>query len=960
MTKKLLAIIVLFLSTIIHSSISTAGSTGYSTEHGELSPYNFKPPKAGQGRKLLAVYMVGSDLEDNNQEGTSDLKELIEGYRSLSKKESLEVVVAFGGSAKKGWKGMKIANMSQIIKDNKDNNFGNESSASYLYHAPKAHMGDESSLSFFLKYLQQEYGTFDQNMLVFWDHGFTYKGFGNDENFDGDPLTMLEFSQAFQKSKLSRFDLIGFDACHMATMEVAKVIEPFADYMLASEEAEPGHGWNWTNLIKQYSRNQDITKTAKRIIDNFVKNESHGYDSEGKTLALLDLSQYSQTVEKINPVTSFFTNNLLLRDDISASIISGSARVQEFGKSPREKTRVSIDLKNWAQKIKNDSNDNVLRGHLTELIQAVNKFVIYNRTDGTNPQAHGIAIDAPENKRKEFDQYKLNQNWLSFESVYQQFLFSDKDPPQIEGLELESASEDLCWSPERADTGAMELKYNQLRDNLDKVLDKLDLLEDGDESGEILNQEANSLEEQLKILDVKFNQLELGSSESLKTEAECDLAAESLFDVPKERLAFIELGDNGKITGVKSVFKDNNIAKVTTLFGFEEIVTGFEGENENYFMVVAELEAYQTGNAGEYFTPHWNKMWYSVVFDTEKEATWLPLMFDKRYKKENRVYTSYVAEINYFRTGKIYSDDAPDTALLTITFDEKNQAVNHSIKTFRTIFSGPDDELGSTLFNKESLKIQVGDKIQFLNYGFHLDNPDKDDWFDTGENIGEYFTFTQDPVFDIEFMEFEDENGKLIEYKYAMWAEDISQNGVMTKILKVKEKGNIQPKLTLATGRFTLGDGAEYEGEHKEEIPYGQGVMTYTDASEYVGEFKDGKKQGNGTMTWSNGDSYDGAWKMGEMHGQGTFTFGAGEWKGQTYRGAWKIGKMHGQGTMTWPSGDSYIGEWKDNLQHGQGKWVLPDGSKWVGEMRDGKDWNTTGYDKDGNILGKTVNGVEQ
>jgi len=33
---------------------------------------------------------------------------------------------------------------------------------------------------------------------------------------------------------------------------------------------------------------------------------------------------------------------------------------------------------------------------------------------------------------------------------------------------------------------------------------------------------------------------------------------------------------------------------------------------------------------------------------------------------------------------------------------------------------------------------------------------------------------------------------------------------------------------------------------------------------------------------------------------------------------------------------------------------------KWVGEMRDGRDWTMTGYDEDGNIIGKYVNGVKQ
>ena len=33
---------------------------------------------------------------------------------------------------------------------------------------------------------------------------------------------------------------------------------------------------------------------------------------------------------------------------------------------------------------------------------------------------------------------------------------------------------------------------------------------------------------------------------------------------------------------------------------------------------------------------------------------------------------------------------------------------------------------------------------------------------------------------------------------------------------------------------------------------------------------------------------------------------------------------------------------------------------KCVGEFKDGKNWNTTGYDKNGNIIGKIINGVRQ
>ena len=47
-------------------------------------------------------------------------------------------------------------------------------------------------------------------------------------------------------------------------------------------------------------------------------------------------------------------------------------------------------------------------------------------------------------------------------------------------------------------------------------------------------------------------------------------------------------------------------------------------------------------------------------------------------------------------------------------------------------------------------------------------------------------------------------------------------------------------------------------------------------------------------------------------------------------------GKYHGQGTWTYFNGDKYVGEWKDD-----------------------EEWNGNGYNKDGKIISKYVDGKE-
>ena len=256
-----------------------------------LSPY-VKPAEIdGAGRKLLAIYMVGSDLEENDRAGPTDLVELIDGYDALPDSQAVEVIVAFGGARTDGWRGMKFASISQLTTDAQDMEFGNETgSNAYLYQADGAHMGDESSLKLFLDYLRDGYANFDQRFLTFWDHGNSYKGFGDDTNFNGDALLLDEIERAFQRSQPGRFDLIGFDACLMATVEVAKVIEPHAKYIIASEALEPGHGWLWSAVIQLYAQEGSITEAGKQMVDNFVQ-DVHESELTGKTLSLLDLSQ---------------------------------------------------------------------------------------------------------------------------------------------------------------------------------------------------------------------------------------------------------------------------------------------------------------------------------------------------------------------------------------------------------------------------------------------------------------------------------------------------------------------------------------------------------------------------------------------------------------------------------------------------------------------------------------------
>ena len=151
-----------------------------------------------------------------------------------------------------------------------------------------------------------------------------------------------------------------------------------------------------------------------------------------------------------------------------------------------------------------------------------------------------------------------------------------------------------------------------------------------------------------------------------------------------------------------------------------------------------------------------------------------------------------------------------------------------------------------------------------------------------------------------------------------------------------------------------------YEGEWKDGKKDGQGTDTFF-GKKYVGEHKDGRKNGQGTETYPDGRKYVGKWKNGKYNGHGIFIFP----DGRKYVGEYKRGRIwNGQGIYTYSDGSIHEGEFKDGKPNGQGTMTYSGGKCFgceghidVGEYKDGFRLNGTGYNKNGKIIYKFVNG---
>lgn len=140
-----------------------------------------------------------------------------------------------------------------------------------------SNMGDAETLSNFLSYCKEEHPA-DHTMILFWNHGSGAFGYGVDVVYGEDRLTLEELREAFSvvyqpNEENPPIDLIGFDACLMASMEVANTFHGFASYLVGSEEVEPGEGWYYTDWLGKLAENPQMNaaQLGKTISDSYME-----------------------------------------------------------------------------------------------------------------------------------------------------------------------------------------------------------------------------------------------------------------------------------------------------------------------------------------------------------------------------------------------------------------------------------------------------------------------------------------------------------------------------------------------------------------------------------------------------------------------------------------------------------------------------------------------------------------
>jgi len=402
--------------------------------------------------RTIMIYMVGSDLESEGGQATRDFIEILEsGFNQTY----LNVLIYTGGALR--WINEVVPNDKNVIYEIQSNGL-----LKTVRESPALNMGDPETLSEFLTFCYKNYKT-DKYDLIFWDHGMgPIDGFGFDElNFFSsmwfmDPfeayensiLSLMDMSEAMKNSPFdeeNKLGFVGFDACFMSSIEVAFVFYEYADYFIASQEVEPGWGWDyaWLGNIKPASTTEailtDIIDTYFDFCEyRFATNPGSEHDI---TLSFLNLEYIPDVEESLNMLYAGMADELEIKE--FRSIALARSRTKEFGRSTSDNLYDLVDIVHLSElKLKDKF------AGAQALSDALDNLIVYNRTNTEN--ANGVSLYYPFSNREQMEDIATLYETFGFAGDYCGFI--EQFITLLQGDELTSWDLSRSFTMQESDT----------------------------------------------------------------------------------------------------------------------------------------------------------------------------------------------------------------------------------------------------------------------------------------------------------------------------------------------------------------------------------------------------------------------------------------------------------------------------------------------------------------------------
>jgi hypothetical protein len=276
---------------------------------------------------------------------------------------------------------------------------GDDPSSTPVQAMGELNTGDKNVLKDFIVWGVRNYPA-KRYMVVFWNHGGGWRNRARsfrsanramcwDETSNDASLLMRDVRWAMQSAQAvtsRKLDIVAYDMCLMGMIEVANDMVGVADYMVASEEVEPGDGWDYKRLL---TRLQATPTMLARDLAKAAVEEYHASYS-GKETAITQAAIDLAKVAAINTAVKNFV---------------AAANQWSILKDARLATRTysegdgypHADLVHFMKNIKTKgATDPTVVAAADAVIAAVQAAVVANKYGSARTNSNGLAVYFPK------------------------------------------------------------------------------------------------------------------------------------------------------------------------------------------------------------------------------------------------------------------------------------------------------------------------------------------------------------------------------------------------------------------------------------------------------------------------------------------------------------------------------------------------------------------------------------
>ena len=280
------------------------------------------------------------------------------------------------------------------------------------YPASEVNMGDPQTLKDFIKYGLKNYPS-KNNALILWNHGGGAKSaFGSksaaaaasrnicSDVSNGDILYNNELQSGIKDglsgSGVSKFDLIGMDACLMGTVETAYELRGLGSYMAASPANEWGRGWDYDKLFRTFSKAGNPPAPAELAVSavkSYYVSTKDVSKSHPNTMTAVDIS-----ADKMNrlktAIDSFaaaiYGDGTQARKEAFQDVRDKAERFYKTGDSSAIRYSPYSDIYSFCREIKAEATFSGISSKADDVLSALSSAVIASAS--ANPSTTEVKL----------------------------------------------------------------------------------------------------------------------------------------------------------------------------------------------------------------------------------------------------------------------------------------------------------------------------------------------------------------------------------------------------------------------------------------------------------------------------------------------------------------------------------------------------------------------------------------